>query len=98
MRISLAAFDPLNGWSRLAAAIVANFHAMDRARLMSGCSKKNGRPDLLDHVVGAGEQRWQHGDARRPCGLQVKCELELFGPLRWQVGRHFVRHPLVLAS
>src|SRR5713101_1094839 len=34
---------------------------------------------LFDHLVGAGEQRWRHNEAKRLGGLEVDDELELGG-------------------
>src|SRR5688572_20648499 len=44
-------------------------------------------PDLLDHLVGAAEQRERKGDAERPCRLEVDDQLD-FRRLHYrQVGR-----------
>jgi hypothetical protein len=32
---------------------------------------------LFDHLVGAGEQRWRHGEAERPGGLGIDDQFEL---------------------
>src|SRR5262245_56625619 len=40
---------------------------------------------LLDHLVGAGEQRWRHLDAERLGGLEVHQKLVLGGRLHRQV-------------
>ena len=42
--------------------------------------------DLLDDLVGGGEQRWRHGEADGLGGLQVDDELELGRLQNWQVG------------
>ena len=36
---------------------------------------------LFDHLVGAGQQRRWHDDAKRLCGLQIDNQLELRGLL-----------------
>ena len=41
---------------------------------------------LLDHL-GAGEQRWGHGEAERLRGLEIDHELELGRLLHWQIAR-----------
>src|SRR5262249_28082654 len=45
------------------------------------------RAASLDHLVGAGEQRWGHVDAERLGGLEVDHKLVLRGRLHRQVGR-----------
>ena len=40
---------------------------------------------LLDHFVGAGEQRWRHGEAQSLGGLQVDRQLVLYRRLHWQI-------------
>jgi hypothetical protein len=42
---------------------------------------------LFDHLVGAGEQRWWHGETEGPRGLEVNHQLVLGRCLHWQVGR-----------
>jgi hypothetical protein len=44
-------------------------------------------PCLLDHLVGAGKQRWRHGEAERPRCLDVDSQLE---PRR-KLNRKFAR-------
>src|SRR5215216_2669266 len=39
------------------------------------CQKQTS--SLLDHLIGAGEQRWRHGNAERPGGLKIDRKLEL---------------------
>ena len=39
------------------------------------CSAANS--SLFDHLVGAGEQQWWHGESKRLCGRQIKDEIEL---------------------
>jgi hypothetical protein len=41
---------------------------------------------LLDHIVGAAEQRRWHGEAEHPGGLGVDDQLELGRLHHWQVG------------
>jgi ABC transporter substrate binding protein len=45
------------------------------------------RPDLLDHLIGAAEQRERHGEAERPGGLQINDQLGFRRLLDRQVGR-----------
>src|SRR4051794_34401405 len=42
---------------------------------------------LFDHVVGAGEERWRHGDPERLCGLQVDDECDFGRLLNGEIGR-----------
>ena len=41
---------------------------------------------LLDHLVGAGEDRLRHGEAEGFCGFQIDDEFELGRLLHWQIG------------
>src|SRR4029077_21005096 len=43
--------------------------------------------ELLDHVVGAGDQCCGHFDAERFGGFEIDCELEFDRPYHWQVCR-----------
>src|SRR5215468_4674187 len=56
-----------------------DFHRLDRTSLRLAHS--------LDHLVGAGQQRWRHVQAERPGGLEVDHQLVLSRRLHWQVGR-----------
>jgi hypothetical protein len=48
---------------------------------MLGNSLPATAPDpLLDHLVGGGQQRFRHVDAKQPSGLKVDDELELQKP------------------
>jgi hypothetical protein len=47
--------------------------------------RQESRP-LLDHLVGAGEERWRHGEAEHSCCLSVKHRFELGGLYDRQVG------------
>src|SRR5690349_3929004 len=42
---------------------------------------------LFDDLVGAGEDRWRHGEAKRLRGLEIDDQLELGRLLDWQIGR-----------
>jgi hypothetical protein len=42
---------------------------------------------LLDHLVGAGEQRRRHFEAERFCGCEINNEIELSWLLDWDVTR-----------
>ena len=44
---------------------------------------------LFDHLVGAGEQRWWHFEAKRLGGLKVDDHLEFGRLLNWKLGRVF---------
>src|SRR5215471_3333643 len=44
-------------------------------------------PASLDHLVGAGEDRWRHRQAERLCGFQVDDKLECGRLLDRQIGR-----------
>ena len=41
--------------------------------------------DLLDHLIGAGEQRWGNGQPECPGGPEIDYKLELRRLLHWQV-------------
>src|SRR5205823_7383603 len=41
---------------------------------------------LLNHLVGAGEERLRHGQAEGFCGFQVDDEFEFGRLLHWQIG------------
>src|SRR5262249_12440183 len=41
----------------------------------------------LDHLVGAGEQRWRDFELERFGGLHIDHQVELGGPVDWQVAR-----------
>src|SRR5262249_7432327 len=43
----------------------------------------------FDHLVGAAEQRQWECDAKRPCGIEVDNQLDLYGLLHREVGRRF---------
>src|SRR5262245_41004979 len=45
------------------------------------------RAPLLDHLVGAGNQRRRPREAERRCGFHVEDELELRGEYHRQIGR-----------
>ena len=44
------------------------------------------KPDLLDHLVSAGEQSRRHGKAKRLRGDQVNDQIEFCRLLDWEVG------------
>jgi hypothetical protein len=59
-----------------------------------------GRNDLLDHRVGAGQQRWRHINPERLGSLHIDDQLENGGLLDRQVGRpgpfqDFVMQPTI---
>ena len=53
-----------------------------------GASRPNtaNRPASLDDLVGAGEDRWRHGEAERLRGLEVDHQLEFRRLLDRQIG------------
>src|SRR5262245_17364512 len=53
---------------------------------ITGCEQMQQAAPLLDHLVGAGEQRWRHSDAERLRGLEIDCQLVLGRRLYRQVG------------
>jgi hypothetical protein len=47
-----------------------------------------GRSTLFDHLIGAHDQAWRHGQAQRFRGLEINHQLDSFRLLsNWQVGR-----------
>jgi len=38
--------------------------------------RSNVRDGLFDHLVGAGEQRWRYGEAKRPGGFEIYRQVE----------------------
>src|SRR5262245_43997832 len=53
----------------------------------SRCSNQAWMRGLLDHLVGAAQQRERNGDAERLGGLEVDDQLDLSGLLNRQLGR-----------
>jgi len=47
------------------------------------------KPDLLDHVLGAGKQRWRHFKAERLGGFEIDEQLDFCGLLDRQISRLF---------
>ena len=46
------------------------------------------RPNVsFDHLVGAGEDRWRHGQTERIRGPEIDDQLECGWLLDWQIGR-----------
>jgi len=41
----------------------------------------------LDHLVGAGEERWRHGEAKSLGGFQIDYQFVLVWRLHWKVRR-----------
>ena len=54
---------------------------------MSALGQKRTSAELLDHIIGAGEQRWRHGETEHPGGLGVDDQLKLRGLDNWQLRR-----------
>src|SRR5215471_3528575 len=54
---------------------------------MSALGQKRTWRTLLNHFVGAGEQRWRHGKTERLGGLEIDGELKFGGLLNRELGR-----------
>jgi len=62
-------------------------HNLPKPDSCTGASDCGQLQRLLDHLVGAGEQRRRDFEAERPRGLEINDELELGWLLDRQVGR-----------
>jgi hypothetical protein len=56
-------------------------------RLVTAHPRSGHSPTLLNHFVGAGEDRWRHGEAKRIRGLEIDDQLERSRLLDRQIGR-----------
>src|SRR6476660_1421225 len=56
---------------------------------MSAKGQKRTSSASFDYLVGAGKQRWRHGEAEGLGSLQVDDRLELGRRLHWQISRLF---------